>query len=1306
MTGQGTLEFRLLGPLEARLENRPLALGGVRQRGLLALLLLNANMVVSRDRLINDLWQDRPPERATNALAALVSRLRRVLPADVLVTRSGGYEASVEPDAIDIVRFERLVMEGGRILAAGDATHAADTLRAGLALWRGPPLADFTYEPFAERKIKELEDLRLAALESRIDADLELGRHSELATELQSLVLEEPLRERLRVQLMRALYHSGRQAEALEVYRDGWQALDELGIDPTVELRDLEKAILRQDPVLAPPSRQAVPAAASEPHSTAAQPSSPDVRKTVTIVFSDIVKSSRLSRELEAEAHRSLLSRYFNTMRSVVEHHGGVVEKYIGDAVMAVFGVPVLHEDDALRAVRAAMEMREALGDLNREFERTWAVQLEARIGVNTGEVIAGDHSQGQRFVTGTAVEVAKRLEEAAEANEILIGEATHGLVRDAVVVEKRGPRALKHGEMIDALGLVEVIPHAHGHARRFDSPFVGRERQRAKLQAVFASAVGDRACHLLTVLGGAGVGKSRLVQEFVAGLGDEVTVLRGRCLPYGEGITYWPLAEVVKDAALAQGRDPGEHSVTTIAAMLAGEENSELIAERLADAFGLGGPGGTSEETFWAARRLFEALARAGPLVVVFDDVHWAEPTFLDLIEHAAKFSRGAPILLVCIARPELIDSRPGWPNVDFNTTSLLLEPLSEAESRQLISNLLDRTPLPPDAESRIAEAAEGNALFAEELVAMLVENELLTRQDDQWVASPDLSRLPVPSSIQALLAARLESLPEAERAIVKAASVEGAVFHRGAVAELIQDSLQPALNDSLMSLVRRDLIRPHSAGFAGEDAYRFRHVLIRDAAYESLTKNDRAVLHQRFAVWLERAAEDRSLVFEEVIGYHFEQAYRCRVAIGPIDTDTASLATESVQRLESAGRRALARSDLPAAIGLLERASDLLALDEPRRAALLPELGAALIEAGRFVEAETVLVEARKLAAAADDDGADSHALVQQQFLQLLLVADGGTEEAARAVEKVIPVFERSGDHHGLCRARRLQAWLHWNAARAAAATEAWEQAAEHARQAGDEEERSEILNWIASSMFFGPTPVPEGIRRCDEIRAEVSGNLGAEAWTLRSLAGLHAMDGRFELARQLLVDGNAIFNELGQTLNSSVRHLDGIVEMLAGDPVAAEKRLLEGYLVLEEMGDKAFRSTTAAYLAQAVYAQGRDEEACRYTEVSEKLAARDDLLTQVVWRGARAAFLARQGRIDEAEALAREAVTMCDSTDFVSTRADALKELAEILQQSGRVKEAKSAAADALALYEEKGNSVAAGKIRAHLAVLFRV
>ena len=405
----------------------------------------------------------------------------------------------------------------------------------------------------------------------------------------------------------------------------------------------------------------------------------------------------------------------------VVERHGGIVEKYIGDAVMAVFGVPVLHEDDALRAVRAAVEMRETLNVLNDELERSWGVRLAARIGVNTGEVIAGDHSQGHLFVTGKAVNVAKRLEEAAETSEILIGEATHRLVRDAVLVERVpvGPSSTERPSTASVCTRCSrTRPGASAVSTR---PSSGASVSASALESVFGNAVSDRACHLLTVLGGAGVGKSRLVQEFVEALGNEVTVLRGRCLPYGEGITYWPLAEVVKDVARAAGQDPGEQSVA-IAARLAGEEKAELIAERIAAALGLGVPrGGTSEETFWAVRKLFEALARSGPLVVVFDDVHWAEPTFLDLVEHVALYSRDVPILLICIARPELLDTRPDWGGGKLNATSILLEPLSDEESRQLISNLLDRAPLPSEAESRIAEAVEGNALFAEEMVAML---------------------------------------------------------------------------------------------------------------------------------------------------------------------------------------------------------------------------------------------------------------------------------------------------------------------------------------------------------------------------------------------------------------------------------------------------------------------------------------------------------------------------------------------------------------------------------------------------------
>src|SRR3712207_3236626 len=538
---------------------------------------------------------------------------------------------------------------------------------------------------------------------------------------------------------------------------------------------------------------------------------------------------------------------------------------------MAVFGVPTLHEDDALRAVRGAVEMRDRLTILNRDLEAGWGVRLASRIGVNSGEVIAGDHRQGHLFVTGEAVNVAKRLEEAAKANEILIGRSTHRLVRDAVDVEPSGPRALKHGELVDALVVVHARAHAPGLARHFESPFIGRQGPRAELRTVFGRTVSQRTCHALTVLGDAGVGKSRLVREFTAELADDVVVLHGRCLPYGEGITYWPLAEIVRGITRAKGVEPDEQSAATIAARLAagelaGQEKAQLIAQRVAETLGLGSAGGgTSEETFWAVRRLFEALARAGPLVIVVDDLHWAEPTFLDLVEHVADFSRGFPILLVCIARRDLLETRPSWGSGKPNATSILLDPLSDAECRELVFNLLDCAPGPPAATSMIAGSAEGNALFAEEPVAMLVDDGLLTREEDRWVAPSDLSELPVPSTIHALLAARLEGLPADQRAILTTAAVEGVVFHRGAVGELAHPALDTALEDGLQTLVHRDLIRRNAADFAGEEAYRFRHGLIRDAAYRSLPKGDRADLHERYAGWLETMADDRSRLRSE---------------------------------------------------------------------------------------------------------------------------------------------------------------------------------------------------------------------------------------------------------------------------------------------------------------------------------------------------------------------------------------------------------------------------------------------------------
>jgi predicted ATPase/class 3 adenylate cyclase len=1045
-----------------------------------------------------------------------------------------------------------------------------------------------------------------------------------------------------------------------------------------------------------------VPPVPAEPAALEAQKSTQDVRKTVTILFTDIVDSSRLSLTLDPEALQNLLTRYFGEMGAVIRRHGGVVERYIGDEIMAMFGVPTLHEDDALRAVRAAVEMRDTLAILNDELEAGWGVQLEHRLGVNTGEVITGDDVQGPRFVTGEAVRLAKRLQQAAAPNEILMGEATHRLVRDAVVVGASGPRTLKHGELIHAVAVIDVVAHAPGLARRLDAPLVGRERQLSVLDTIFREVVAASACHVVTVLGDAGVGKSRLLLEFAAGLAGRARVLRGRCLPYGEGITYWPLADIVREIARAEGLEPGERSMARIVATLAGEEKAALIAERVAEALGFGGAGGSSEETFWAVRRLFEALAREGPLLIVLDDLHWAEPTFLDLIEHVADFSRGFPMLIVCIARPDLLDTRPGWSKSRPNATSIVLEPLSEAESREMIANLLDRAPLPPAVEARIAAAAEGNPLFAEELVAMLVDEELLTRRDDRWVARSDLSTLPVPSTIHALLAARIEGLPAHERAILTTAAVEGAVFHTSAVGALAGPALDPVLADGLQALIRRDLIRPDAPDFAGEEAYRFRHALIRDAAYRSLSKNARADLHEPFAAWLEARAVNRMREFEEIVGYHLEQAFQHRVAIGACDARAASLAAQAAARLEAAGRRALARSDVSAAIGLLKRVCELLPAADPRRTALLAELGAALIECGRLSEAGRVLAEAERLAAAAKDECAASHVLIQQQLLRLLQVEDGVIEEAARATASVIPVFERCKDDLGLCRARRLEAWLYWNEARAEAAAGAWERAAAHARLAGDRHLHNDILTWIASSLWFGPTPAGEGISRCEQMREEVRESPESEAAILRHLAGLHAMVGRFDLARQLLATSNAVYADLGLTLNAATSQNEAVVELLAGNPAAAEESLRKGYRALEGMGERWFLSTTAAFLARAVLEQGRDEEAEELTELSARLAAKGDLLSEVLWRGVRARVLARRAQLADAEALAREAVALAEATDFVNHRADALLDLSQVLELSGS-EEAVAVTSEALRLYELKGNEVAAAATRRRLGEL---
>jgi class 3 adenylate cyclase/tetratricopeptide (TPR) repeat protein len=1020
-----------------------------------------------------------------------------------------------------------------------------------------------------------------------------------------------------------------------------------------------------------------------------------EVRKMVTVVFSDVASSIALGERLDPESLRRAMGRYFDEMSAVIERHGGTVEKFIGDAIMAVFGIPTVHEDDALRAVAATVEMRKQLERLNRELERDVGIRIEIRLGANTGEVVAGDPATGQRLVTGDAVNVAKRLEQAAGSGEILIGRETQRLVRDAVRVEEIAALEIKGKEkQVPAFRVLELLSGAPGHMRRLGSPMIGREDERTLLERAFERAVRERSCHLFTILGAAGVGKSRLVAEVVANLSDRATIVSGHCLPYGEGITFWPVAEVVRHLVDVQ-------SARDIERVVEDDADAELIADRVAGAIGLADGVGSAEETFWAVRKLLERQARMRPLVVVFDDVHWAEPTFLDLVEHVADWSRDAPMLVVCGARPELLDHRPNWGGGKLNAMSILLEPLTDSESDRLIENLLGRASLADEARARIKEAAEGNPLFVEEMLSMLIDDGLLRRENGGWRPTADLADISMPSTIQALLAARLDRLEHDERAIIDRAAVEGKVFHVGAVSELAPDRLRGAVDAHLMTLVRKELIRPTRPELPGEEAFSFRHLLLRDAAYEALPKQVRAELHERYADWLARAVREHAFEYEEILGYHLEQAHRSRADLGPLDQNAEGLGRHAAECLAAAGRRALARGDAHAATNLLERALVLVPSTDPVGLEVALDLTDAFILAGKFERAEQV-------ATAAIEAGGDSRhgllALLLRSDVRTFTEPEGSFEHLRNVAECALPELEKARDNKGLARAWAAIAWTHHIAMRFEAAIDARERAFLHARRAGDERQANEALIQIGIDLIYGPTPAEDAIRRCKAVLEDTSISRWGEMGFMDALAVHEAMLGHFDAARELVERVRAMTEDLGlaRGLPFILRAEHAwIVETLAGDAAAAEREIRIAYEVLEQMGGKGLLSTRAARLAQSLYAQERYEEAEHYTEISEQAGASDDIVTQLLWRQVRAKVLARRGYAEDAEKLAYDAVALAEPTDALDMRADAISDLAEVLRLVGRTDETKGVLEDAIRLYEQKGDVVSATRARDALA-----
>jgi class 3 adenylate cyclase/tetratricopeptide (TPR) repeat protein len=1021
-------------------------------------------------------------------------------------------------------------------------------------------------------------------------------------------------------------------------------------------------------------------------------------RKTVTVVFSDVVGSSGLGERLDPEALRQVMTRYYERANAVLSRHGGRVQKFIGDAVMAIFGVPAVREDDALRAVRAAAELHASLGALNAELQRDFGVQLNLRTGVNTGEVVVGESFGGQDIALGDVVNVAARLEQVADAGEVLLGDATYRLARDAVTAEPLAPLALKgKGVPVEAWRLLAVKPGAAGHARRLDTPMVGREREVALFLQAFERTVAEHTSHLVTLLGPAGVGKSRMLHELLTRVRGGATVLRGHCLDYGEGMTYWPLAEAVRQAAGASAADDPADVRRKIAALLPGDQQAG-IADKLGGLLGDTGPGADVEDLQEALHQLLSVLAAQRPLIVVLDDLQWAEGALLDLVERLAEWLRGTPVLLCCLARPELLEIRPGWGGGRINATTLLLEPLTHKECEALLRNLLDEVEGADEARERLVEAAEGNPLYLEELVAMLIEDGLLARVDEGWVTTADLSRLDIPPTIAALLAARLDGLPRGERAVLERASVVGNVFYRGAVIALSSPEEGRRVTEHLLNLVRKELVRPDPSSLLGESALRFRHLLIRDAAYNALSKRERADLHERCATWLAETLTERVTEVEEIVGYHLEQASRYRTGLGPVDDRTVELAHRAATHLVASGRRAFGRRDMPAAVNLLARGAALLPPESPDRLALLPDLAAGLVEMGEFARADVVLSEALAAAEQHADGELMASALRVRAVLQLLTQPGEVPSESGPPAEASTPPtgtgrHPRSADVAAGWTLMRNVSWL--------PRISAGDRTAAAGRHGDTPHRDPTTIDAFAMSAVLGATPVRTAIERyTDELR-EPHPSRTLAVRVLAALAGLTAMEGRFDDARAHLAQARSILEPLGLRVRAvALSYLAGLVDLLAEQPAAAEEQLRRGCQDCERMGEKYVLANLLALLAQATYAQGRYAEAVQLAEAGEEVAPLDEVVAQATARAARAKALARLDRGDQAMALARDAVATVGQTDLLNVRADTLRDEAEVLEVVGKPDQAARTARQALDLYERKGNAVSAAKTKAVL------
>ena len=1024
-------------------------------------------------------------------------------------------------------------------------------------------------------------------------------------------------------------------------------------------------------------------------------------RKVVTVLFADLVGFTSRAEQLDPEDVQAVLSPYYARLRGELERFGGTVEKFIGDAVMALFGAPVSHEDDPERAVRAALAIRDWAREENR---------IEIRVGVATGEALitlGARPEHGEGMAAGDVVNTAARLQAVAPVNGILVGQRTFHATCAAIDYRTVPP--------VEAKGKKEPVPVWEVVAARArlgvdvthqaKTLLVGRDRELALLRNALARVRAERSPQLVTLMGVPGIGKSRLVHELrqlVEAEPELVAWRQGRSLPYGEGVSLLALAEMIKAQAGILETDTTGEAEAKLAQMVsevAGDtpeagwlaRHLSTLAGLRGDSRGSGPSGDRRGEAFAAWRQFFEALAEERPLVLVFEDLHWADDGLLDFVHYLAGWAASVPMLLIGTARPELLARQPGWGGGKPNAVTLSLSPLSYEDTVRLIGLLSGRAVIEAGEQAALVAHAGGNPLYAEQYVQMLA---------DQQAVRPRNRALPVPESVQGIIGARLDLLSAPEKRVMHDAAVIGKVFWPAAVAALGATNGDAAgkagLEECLHTLQSRQFLRHERvSSMAGESQYAFIHVLVRDVAYGQIPRAARAEKHIRAAGWIESLsrAEDHA----EMLAHHYVAALQLARAA---NQDTTAMAPRARTALQAAGDHAFALNALASAAGFYRTALELWPQDESeQRARLLRLLGTVLYETGDLEQAKAVLSEGAEVA-----EAAGLPAMRARIRVLLAEFSDAGVAEALAECEAAIAVLGSEGELEALAEAWQLAGKLRFWLDDLPGAEKALECAITYGRQSGNHRAQMRASHWLAVTFHVLPIPADTAVARTEQLLQATSGDLWAEADLLKPLCLLYAYVGRPADARAALARSQSIFTGFGAKFALAESAIPaGLTELAIGDPVAAERYLREGYEAWRAMGERGYFASVASLLAEALYAQGRFDEAQRVTEEAEAASLPGDFEGDAWWRAAKARQLARSSQFTAARRLIDEAKALMTPATAPLTQAEVLVAKAEVDRLAGAPQQAAASLHAALEIYEDRRAPALAAQVKAALSRL---